>query len=134
MLSLIKKGIYLRIDPYYFMMILAIRSCAAACYKTFLLGHFLGRQIKLNKIKINLFTNGIPTIMVYIALNNRFELLHPFFDMGSFSDNIPWIFIYYMIVNRIVRSGLRVLKQLRKAKLKKEQQQKEQQQKKLAEE
>jgi len=68
MLSLIKKGMLLGMNPYYFIVILTVRSCAAALYKTFLLGYFLGRTIRFKKMQINLVANGLPTIILYLAL------------------------------------------------------------------
>ncbi len=87
-------------------------------YKLFMLSYFLKRKINTKKIYINLFTNGVPTVILFWTIQTQLESIHHIFRFEGFSDHIQFIYINYMIVNRIVRAGLRIRKVLNKSKIK----------------
>jgi hypothetical protein len=118
MLSLINKGILSGINPIYFCLILLIRSFVAAMYKLFMLSYFLERKVNYKKIYINIFTNGVPTVVLFLTMQTQVESIHHLFRVEGFSEHFQFIYIYYMIVNRIVRAGLRIRKVLNKSKRK----------------
>lgn len=118
MLSLIHKGIYLGTNPLYFAIILLIRSFIAALYKLFMLSYFLERPVQYKKIYINIVTNGVPTIILYLSMQTQIESVHHLLRIEGFADHFSFFYIYYMIVNRIIRAGLRIKKVINKSKRK----------------
>eukprot|EP00350_Pseudokeronopsis_sp_OXSARD2_P001734 CAMPEP_0170543832 /NCGR_PEP_ID=MMETSP0211-20121228/2812_1 /TAXON_ID=311385 /ORGANISM="Pseudokeronopsis sp., Strain OXSARD2" /LENGTH=156 /DNA_ID=CAMNT_0010847313 /DNA_START=515 /DNA_END=985 /DNA_ORIENTATION=+ len=121
MISLIQKGILASLNPYYFVLVLGLRSVSSALYRAILLGLSVKRNIRYKKIILNLSTNGIPSIIMFLIITNRVPFLeHVFGHIDIESDSFIRNFVIYMTVNRITRTILQIRKQRRKKLLKKQ--------------
>jgi hypothetical protein len=78
MIALIESGISKRINPYYFMMMVAARSMASTFFKETALGLSLEKPVNYNCLRMNLYEMGIPTILLYLSMQTEMNEVHLF--------------------------------------------------------
>jgi hypothetical protein len=112
LLGSVRKALMLETNFFYFVWVLVIRGSASALFKATLLSFVLKRPIVTKKAKRNFYQNTIPTIVLFsikYLLRLYFEAYSPLRE--DFEHNATVFFLVYMVVNRFMRSLIRVVKE-----------------------
>lgn len=108
MISLIVEGLEKRINPYYFMFIIASRSMASRLLKEVSLKLCINRKVDIRELEFNLYEMGIPTILLYLSIQTDLVMIHSYLQMSQFSQYFTSLFTAYMVVWGIVKSLLKI--------------------------
>jgi len=96
---LILKGVQLKFNIYYFLIVLLARGCASSFYTSLTLKFLTKEHIRLNKVKTNTIFIVVPCIVTFLYYEAH--------GMGSLDEEktslLCFLFIGYQMINRTVR-------------------------------